>query len=126
GTWCTRIVVGPQPADKIKYVDITPHPGGEMFEVRQGLDALDIVADPAHVAIDAVGLWPIRLDGHRGETLLLKKALGDLGALPIELVRTVRCRAKQDKASITDERGERIIVCGCAYERVVHGLELST
>src|SRR2546427_4317400 len=86
---CARIVVGPQPADKVKDVGITPHPGRKTFEIRQGLDALGIVADSTHVAIDAVGVWPIRLDGDRGETLLLDEALGDLGALPIELVRTV-------------------------------------
>src|SRR3954451_14549740 len=87
GTRCARIVVGPQPADKVKDVGIPPHPGGETPEIRQGLNALGLVAERAHVTINTIGVWPIRLDGHRGETLLLDEALGDLGARTIELVR---------------------------------------
>ena len=73
----------------------------------------------------AIGVWPIRRDSHSGETFLLDGVLSDLGALPIKLVRTVRCLAKQNKAGIANEREERLIVCGCACKRMCHSLELS-
>ena len=48
----------------------------------------------------AIGVWPIRRDSHSGETFLLDGVLSDLGALPIKLVRTVRCLAKQNKRAL--------------------------
>jgi hypothetical protein len=48
----------------------------------------------------------------------LNQAFCDLSPLPIELVRSVRCLAKQDEARITYELEQRIIVGASSCERM--------
>ena len=88
-------VVRSQPLDQLHYIDIAPHPPREAPKVAERLLGIHIVAGIAHIAVDAVGVRPIRLDRDGGETLLLGKPFRNLGALAVELVRPVRSLAQQ-------------------------------
>src|SRR5690348_13973718 len=59
-----RVVVGSQPLDKLNNIGVAPHPPREAPEIAQRLLAIDIVAETAHIAVDAVSVRPVRLDRH--------------------------------------------------------------
>ncbi len=63
-----RVVVVAEPADEVEDVGIAPHPGGESLESRQRVNGLGVVAATADIAVNAIGVGPIGLDGHRVET----------------------------------------------------------
>ena len=114
----TRVVVVAEPADEVEHVGVAPHPGRESSEARQRLDGLGVVAAAADVAVDAIGVGPVGLDGHGVEALLADQPLGDLGTLPVELVRAVRGLADQHEAGVADQLQEGIVVVGRAPQRV--------
>jgi hypothetical protein len=64
----------------------------------------------ANVPIHAVSVRPVGFDGYRAEALLDDEPFGDLGALVIELVRTVRAFAQQDDRGISDKIQERVMI----------------
>jgi hypothetical protein len=90
--------------------------------VCQGVTALRRVTNTAHVAIYAIGVWPIRFDRDGHKALFLNESLGNLGALAIKLVRPVGCLAKENKAGIANERQQWIVVCGPTRERICQGV----
>ena len=112
------VVVGAEPADEVEHVGVAPHPGGEPPEARQRIDGLGVVAAAADVAVDAIGVRPVGLDGDGGEPLLADQPLGDLGALAVELVRPVRRLAEQHEARVADQIQQRVVVIGRADERI--------
>ena len=63
-----------------------------------------------HVAVDAVGVGPVALDRDRGEAALGDQALGDAGALTVELVRSVAGLPEQDDPRVADQRKQRVVV----------------
>ena len=107
-----RVVVVAKPADEVEDVGVAPHPGRESLESRQRVDGLGIVAAAADVAVDAIGVGPVGLDGHGVEPLLADQPLGDLRPLPIKLVRAVRGLADQDETGVADQFQEGIVVVG--------------
>jgi hypothetical protein len=85
-----------QPGDDLDHLGIAPHPRREAAEVGQRLFRALVAARPADVEVDAVGVRPVALDGDGGEAVLGDQPLRDRGALGVELVRPVRCLARQD------------------------------
>ena len=86
-----------QPADEIEHLGVAPHPGREAAEVAQRLLGVGVLGRPVHVAVDAVGVGPVGLDGDRAEAVLVDQPPGDPGPLAVELVRPVRGLADQDE-----------------------------
>ena len=83
------VVVLAQPLDELDDVGVAPHPDRKAPEARQGLIGARVVADTAHVAVDPVGVRPIRLDGDGGVARVGDQTLCDLHSLPVELMRPV-------------------------------------
>ena len=118
-----------EPADEVEDVGVAPHPGRESLESRQRVDGLGVVAATADVAVDAIGVGPVGLDGHGVEALLADQPLGDLRPLPIELVRAVRGLADQHEAGVADQLEQGIVVVGrprsgCAASRTASDQEV--
>jgi len=78
---------------------------------RNGINGLVIAARAAHVAVDAVRVGPICLDGDGREPFFLDQPARDNRALAIELVRAVCGFAEQDETCIADPV-EQVIVVG--------------
>ena len=76
-------------------------------EAAQRVDGLGVVAAAADVAVDTIGVGPVRLDGDGVKPFSTDQPLGDLGTLAVELVRAVRRLAQQDEARVADELEER-------------------
>src|SRR5207249_760422 len=83
-------VVASQPADEIQHVGIAPHPGRKTFEAFEGVDRFRVIIFAPHKSIHAIGIGPVSFHGYRIEALTLNQTLGDLRALPVELMRSVR------------------------------------
>jgi len=66
--------VSSQPFDEVTHFNIAPHPGRE---ARKGLFGGWFVRVTAHVAVDACGVGPIRLDGDDFEPVLFNQAARD-------------------------------------------------
>ena len=110
------VVVRAQPADEVEHLGVAPHPGREALKAAQRLLGVRVLAGPADVAVDAVGVGPVGLDGDAGETLLLDQPAGDQGALAVELVGAVRGLAEQDEAGVADLLQQRVVVVRRAAE----------
>src|SRR5262249_35724286 len=83
------LVIGPQPADEVEHVSISPHPGRKTLEAGERFDGFFVVPGAAYVAVHSVGVGPVSLDRDRAEPSLRDQPFGDLRALPVELVRAV-------------------------------------
>jgi hypothetical protein len=80
------LAVTAQPLNELDYVGITPHPSRKPAKVGQRFHCECVVACVAHIAIDTVGVWPIRLHRYGGETFFLDEPLRDLGAVVVKVV----------------------------------------
>ena len=98
-----RVVVRAEPSDEIQHVCIAPHPRGKASEPAQRLGSVGVTASAANISIHAISIRPIRLDRDHRKPLFLNQAFGDLRAVPIELVRPMRCLAEEDETRIADE-----------------------
>ena len=88
-------VVSAQPPHEVEHIGVAPHPGREAPEPRKSFGGVGVVRLAAHIAIDPIGVGPVRFHRDGGEALLPDQPLGDLGALPVELVRPVRRLSEQ-------------------------------
>ena len=111
-------VVASQPADEIQHVGIAPHPGRKTFEAFEGVDRFRVIIFAPHKSIHAIGIGPVSFHGYRIEALTLNQTLGDLRALPVELMRSVRGLPQQHKSRVADLIHQRIIVRSRARERM--------
>jgi hypothetical protein len=91
-----------QPPDEVENVGVPPHPGREAAKAAERIDRIGVVARSRDVAVDAQGVGPIGLSGDRAEAFLFDQALRDLGALAIELVRSVRGFTDEDATRVSD------------------------
>src|SRR5438270_4747960 len=94
----------------MKNIDVAPHPHRKALQSCKGLGACRIIVRTAYVAIDAIGIWPIRLDSYSSEAFLYDQALCDLCTRLVELVCAVRSLTKQDKTSISNYLHQRVVV----------------
>src|SRR5258708_3642534 len=83
------VVVFAQPADEVQNIGIAPHPRWETLETSERFVGVAIRAIAANVPVDAVSVWPIGLNDHATELLLLDQALRNPGAFAIKLMRAV-------------------------------------
>ena len=86
---------------KSSDVGVAPHPGREARKPRSACVAPRVVAGAADVAVDAVGIRPVGLDGDGGEALLLDQPLGDRARAR---GRTRACRATPRRAARSGRR----------------------
>src|SRR3981189_2554384 len=56
------VIVRSQPLDKLNHIGIAPHPSREAPKVAECFRTIHTIAYIAHIAVDAVGVWPVRLD----------------------------------------------------------------
>ncbi len=68
------LIVSPQPFYEIMYVNIAPHPGRK---ARKGFLGRRFVRVVVHVAVDACGVGPIRLDGADIKPMLFNQVARD-------------------------------------------------
>ena len=90
-----RRVMGMQPGDKAQHVGIAPHPQGKAGKVAQGVESRHVAALSRDIAMDPMGVRPIRLHGHGGEPFFANQALGQHRPVSIKFVRAVRGLADQ-------------------------------
>jgi hypothetical protein len=112
------IIEGSQPADEIKNVGIAPHPCWKPLETAEGLDCVRIRNFSLHIAIDPVCIGPVALYRNRAKALIADETLRDSGALPVELVRSVRGLAEENKASISDQLEQGVVIGGRTCQRM--------
>ena len=111
------IVVVAQPLHEVQHVGVAPHPAREALEVPKRRQGVGVVARPTHVAIDPVGIGPVRLDGHRGESPLRDEPPRDARPLAVELVGAVGRFADQDEPRVPDQLEQPVIIILAAQER---------
>ena len=99
-----------QPTNEIQHVRIAPHPRREAVKTAECIDAVNVRRCPAHIAVDPIGIRPIRLSGHRVESFFHNEAFGDLGALAVKLVSPVGRLAKKDDARISDHFEQPVVI----------------
>ena len=104
------LVVFAQPTHEIEDVGIAPHPRRKALETGECFLAVGIIRRTLDVAVHPVCVRPVGLDGNGREAFLLDQALGDLRALLVELVRSVRRLAEQDEARVPDQCQQRIVI----------------
>ena len=104
-----RVVAG-EPVDELQHRSVPPHPRREAVEVAERVEGRVIVARAAYETVDAVGIGPIGLDGHGGETLLLDQTSSDPCSLGIKLVRPVRGFPQQDEPGLADQVQQDVMV----------------
>jgi hypothetical protein len=92
-----------QPIDERAHDGVAPYPGGEAREPAQRVVGTGSAASPLDVAVHAIGIGPVGLDGHRAKTLLRDQAPGDRRALLIEFVRPMRGLVQQHDAGLADQ-----------------------
>src|ERR1700681_1154151 len=80
GTGRKGVIVRSQPLDKLDHIGVAPHPSWEAPKVAERFLSIHIIARIAHIAVDAVGVWPVRLDRDGRKALLLDQPFRDLGA----------------------------------------------
>jgi hypothetical protein len=107
-----------QPANEIEDIGIAPHPLREAFKPGEGIDAVHVRPFAAHIAIDAVGVGPIRFRRNGVESLLINQALGDESAFAVEFVRPMTGFAEQNKTGVAHHLDERIVVVRRTGQRV--------
>jgi hypothetical protein len=113
-----RVVVRAQPLDEIDDVGVAPHPRREAAEVAERRRSARLGAHAANMAIDAIGVRPVRLDCHCREALLDDQPLRDRRAQPVELVRAVRRLAQQHVVRIADQVEQRVEVARLVAQRL--------
>ena len=96
---------------------------GSRSEVRQCRIGVCVIGESHHVAVDPVGVGPVGLDRHGGESTFVNEPTGDAGPLPVELVRPVRGLADQDEAPVADEIEQRVVVVSSARDGVKIALQ---
>jgi len=104
----------PEPFDELEHDGIPPHPGGESLEPTESRVGGGIVAFPAHVSINPVGIGPVCFDRDGAEALLEDQPLGDFGALGVKVVRAMRSFTKQHELRIAYQIEKRSVVGGAA------------
>ena len=120
------VIVRSQPLDKLDHIGVASHPSWEAPKVAERFLSIHIIARIAHIAVDAVGVWPVPLDRDGCKALLLDQPFRDLGALAVELVRAVGRLAKEHKACVADQVHQWIVVRAGTRQRVgrlTHRLE---
>ena len=103
-------VVGAQPVDEVRDLDIAPHPLRKASERGATADMVSLVPD---VAVDARRIGPIRLDRHDIEAVSIDEPTRDLRTRPIKFGRAVGCLAEQHHPCLgeaVEHRAERRIV----------------
>ena len=98
-----RRVVGAQPGHEILDHVIAPYPRGEALEPAQRGFGRRVAIVPAHVAVDAECVRPVRLDRHRAEGFLCDQPAREPRTDVVELVCAVARFTDQDDAGVADE-----------------------
>jgi hypothetical protein len=106
-----------QPVDELEDHGVAPHPGREALEVRKRIGAAGVVAEAAHIAVDAVRVGPVGLDRDGVEAALDDQPPRDRGALAVEVVAAVRRLAEQREAGAGEQLDQGRVVVGGARER---------
>ena len=106
-----RVIVSAQPADEVEDVGVAPHPCRKALKSIQGLGGIDVLAEALHVAVDAVGVGPVRFDGDGAEAFLANETLSDQCAVAVELMGSVGGFSDEYEASISDEVEQAVVVC---------------
>ena len=104
--------MGAQPADEVQDIGVAPHPGRKAAEAAQRLLGVGVRPGAPDVPVDPVGVGPVPLDRHGGESELVDQPLRDAGTLTIELVRPVAGLAEQHDPRVTDELQQGVVVAG--------------
>ena len=107
-----------QPLDEVEYHGVAPHPGGKTLETAERLVGILVITEAAYIAIDAEGVGPVGFDGHGVEAFFLDQAFGNLSALAIELMRSVRRFAEQTKTRRADKLEKQIVIGRRAFDRL--------
>jgi hypothetical protein len=74
-----------------------------------------VFASAANVVVDAVGIGPVGLGGHRMKSFLNDEAFGDLGALMVELMCSVRRLPNQYEMGVADRMQQTVQIPGMLY-----------
>src|SRR2546421_12936838 len=112
------LVVAAQPLGELDDDAVAPHPGRKTLEAAERFLRARVRALAAHVAVDAVGVRPVGLDGDGVEALLNDQTFSYLRPLAVELVRAVRSLAQQHEARFADQLQQRVVIRRRAFERV--------
>ncbi len=103
------VVAEAQPFGQLDDFLVGPHPGWPAVEgVQHFVGAGAGVGRVLDVAVDAVAIGPIALDGDEREAFLLDQPAAQRGTPDVILVRTVRCLAEKDTAGFTDAVQQRV------------------
>src|SRR6185312_1079738 len=89
------VVELPKPADEVEDIRVAPHPLREAAESVQRLGCVGIVSGAAHIAIDAIRIWPVGLCRHGRESLFANQPLRDLPSNAVELMGAMRSLANE-------------------------------
>jgi hypothetical protein len=89
-TFPEAIVVVPEPLYKLHDVRVSPHATWKSLERRERLYCRRIVTSVLHVAVNAVGIWPVRLHCNRPEAFLFNQPFCDLRSGVVKVVGSVR------------------------------------
>jgi hypothetical protein len=106
------LVVPAQPFRKSDDLPVGPHPGRPAVVAAQRLLGCRVTQLAMDVAVDAIAVGPVPLDGNEAEALLLDQATADPCSPEVILVRPVRRLAEQDVAGIADPLEEGVQVLG--------------
>src|SRR4029077_19986507 len=96
--------------NEVEHIGVTPHPGGEALEAAQGFFGIGVIAEPSHVAVNAIRVGPVALNCNRNEAFLFDEALGYARSFTIELMRTVRGFADEYVRCVAYLIEQRVIV----------------
>ena len=94
---CALMIEAVQPIGKGLDLGIAPHPRGEAAE---DMALPGRRRQPAHIAVDMPGIWPVGFDRHHVEAVLLDQALGNGGAGSIKIMGAMAGLADQDHPRI--------------------------
>ena len=104
------VIVLAKPSDEIENIGIAPHPGRKPFEIAESFTRFTIARISTNETIDAIGIRPIRFDGHSRELLFGNQPLRNLRALLVELMSAMRRFTNENKSGVADTSEQRIII----------------
>ena len=96
---------------------------GNRRKSERAVSASEIIGESHDVAVDAVGVGPVRLHRHGIETTFFDQMTGDSSPLRVEIVSPVRCLANEDEPSIGHNMDERVVIILAARDQVKASLE---
>src|SRR5437588_6766749 len=104
------VIVLAKPSDEIENIGIAPHPGRKPFEIAESFTRFTIARISTNETIDAIGIRPIRFDGHSRELLFCNQPLRNLRAFLVELMSAMRRFTNENNSGVADTSEQRIII----------------